>query len=111
MDAAINRTITLIRSLQPEDQLIVTGAGKAILGKPGAGGEVEEYLSELTVAANEAAASLFCGSILVGQSSETDEFGDVGIWLGDLEIGPGSKTLSEVIIEALSLSRWVEEVP
>lgn len=36
----------------------------------------------LTLLANAAAASLACGSILAGQSSESDEFGDVGFWLG-----------------------------
>jgi hypothetical protein len=109
MDLAIKNTITLLRSLEPEGRFNLTGAGKAILRKP-ASGEVEEYLNELAVEANEAAASLFCGSILAGQSSETDEYGDVGVWLGDVEIGP-SKSKSEVIVDALSLTRWVEEVP
>jgi hypothetical protein len=68
-------------------------------------------VNELTAEANKAAASLFCGSILAGQSSEADEYGDVGVWLGDLEIGPGaSKSDSEVIVEALSLTAWAREV-
>lgn len=111
MDSAINSTIALLRSLQPEERLNLSRTGKAILGKP-VSGEVEGYVNELTTEANEAAASLFCGSILAGQSSETDEYGDVGVWLGDLEIGPGaSKSDSEVIVEALSLTRWAGEVP
>jgi hypothetical protein len=111
MDPAINNTITLLRSLQPEERLNLAETGKAILGKS-ASGEIEEYTNELTAKANEAAASLFCGSILAGQSSETDEYGDVGVWLGDLEIGPtASKSDSEVIVEALSLTHWAEEVP
>lgn len=107
MDLAIKNTITLLRSLQLEEQLNLTETGKAILGRP-ANGEVEEYVNELTAEANEAAAALFCGSILAGQSSETDEYGDVGVWLGDLGIGPAD---SRAIIEALSLSRWAGEVP
>jgi hypothetical protein len=111
MDLAINNTITLLRSLQSEAQLNLTGTRKAVLGKP-ASSEVEEYVNELTTEANEAAASLFCGSILAGQSSEADEYGDVGVWLGDLEIGLGaSKSDSEVIVEALSLAAWAGEVP
>ena len=107
----INNTITLLRSFEPEGRLGLTGTGKAILRKP-ASSEVEEYLNKLTVEANAAAASLFCGSILAGQSSETDEYGDVGVWLGDLEVGLASnKSESEVIIEALSLTHWVDEVP
>lgn len=111
MDLAINNTITLLRSLQPEARLNLTGTKRGILGKP-ASGKVEEYLNELAAEANEAAASLFCGSILVGQSNETDEFGDVGMWLGDLEIGPGeSEPDSGVVVEALSLTPWAGEVP
>lgn len=110
MDSAINSTITLLRSFEPEGRFDLTGTGKAILKRP-VSGEVEDYLNELTVEANEAAASLFCGSILAGQSSEADEYGDVGVWLGDVEIGPtSSKSESEAIVDALSLTRWVKEV-
>ena len=110
MDLAINNTIALLRSLQPEERPNLTGTGKAILGKH-ASGEAEENVTELTAEANEAAWSLFCGSILAGQSSETDEYGDVGVWLGDLEIGPeASEPESEAILEALSLTLWAGEV-
>lgn len=44
---------------------------------------VQEYLVELTAKANAAANALFCGSILAGRSSESDEFGDVAFWLGE----------------------------
>lgn len=48
------------------------------------------YLRQLTRSANAAAASLACGSILAGHTSETDEYGDVAIWLGsDGEHGTG----------------------
>lgn len=111
MDSVINNTITLLRSFEPEGRLNLTGTRNVILRKP-ASSEVDGYLNELTVEANKAAASLFCGSVLAGQSSETDEYGDVGVWLGDLEIGPASsKSESEVIVEALSLAGWAEEVP
>jgi hypothetical protein len=110
MDSAINNTIWLLRDLQPGGRLGFTETSKAILGRP-ASGEVKEYVDELAVEANKAAASLYCGSILAGQSSETDEYGDVGVWLGDLEIGPAAgKPASEVIVEALSLTHWAGEV-
>jgi len=110
MDQAIKNTITLFRSPQPEERLKVTEAGKGILGKA-ASGEVEEYANELTAEANEAAGSMFCGGVLAGQSSETDEYGDVGMWFGDLGIGgTASRSDSEVIVEALSLTRWAGEV-
>jgi hypothetical protein len=112
MELAINNTITFLRGFEPEGRLDLTATGQAILRNPAASTEVKEYLDELTLKANEAAASLFCGSILAGQSSETDDYGDVGVWLGELGIEPGSsKSKSEVILEALSLTRWVEEVP
>ncbi|KAI9066624.1 hypothetical protein FKP32DRAFT_363647 [Trametes sanguinea] len=44
---------------------------------------IQDYLKELTVTANAAAASLACGSILAGHASEADEFGDIAFWLGD----------------------------
>lgn len=111
MDLAINNTVMLLQSLQPGERLNLAGTGKAILRKP-ASDEAEEYVKELTVEANKAAASSFCGSILAGQSSEADEYGDVGVWLGDLEIGPAaSKSDEEAIVEALSLTRWAREVP
>ena len=110
MDLAIKSTITLLRSLQQEERLDLTGTGKGILGRP-ASGEIEAYVNELTTEANKAAESLFCGSILAGQTSETDEYGDVGVWLGDLGIGPtASGSDQEAIVEALSLTRWAGEV-
>jgi len=45
--------------------------------------KVEDYLVGLTTKANAAANALFCGSILAGRSSESDEFGDVAFWLGE----------------------------
>ena len=111
MDLAIKNTITLLRGIQQEEEPVnVTGTGEGILGRPSSR-EIEEFVNELTAEANKAAESLFCGSILAGQSSETDEYGDVGVWLGDLGIGPtASRSDSEAIVEALSLTRWAGEV-
>ena len=110
MDLAIKNTITLLRDIQLEESVNVTGTGEGILGVP-ASGEVEKYVNELTAEANKAAESMLCGSVLAGQSSETDEYGDVGVWLGDIGIGPtASRSDSEAIVEALSLTRWAGEV-
>ncbi|KAI0644648.1 hypothetical protein C8Q79DRAFT_1011671 [Trametes meyenii] len=51
---------------------------------------VQNYLRQLTLGANAAAAALFCGSILAGHTSEADEFGDIAFWLpgeGDVDYG------------------------
>ncbi|KAL7281187.1 hypothetical protein ACG7TL_004495 [Trametes sanguinea] len=50
---------------------------------------IRDYLKELTKSVNAAAASLACGSILAGHSSEADEFGDIAFWLGPGEYSQG----------------------
>ena len=41
------------------------------------------YFDALAAAAQQAADSLLCSSILAGHSSESDEFADIGIFLGE----------------------------
>ena len=55
----------------------------------------------LTLLANEAAASIACGSVLAGQTSESDEFGDAGFWLGPGSYGQGDEL---EILRALGLA-------
>lgn len=66
---------------------------------------VTVYLRDLTISANKAAESLACGSILAGQSSEADEFGDIAIWLGAGKYGEGNEV---EVLEALDLGRWAD---
>lgn len=58
-------------------------------------------LDSLTLRANAAAASVACGSLLAGHTSESDEFGDVGFALGEGPYGPGS---AQAILRALGLA-------
>ncbi|KAH9924411.1 uncharacterized protein B0H18DRAFT_1119946 [Fomitopsis serialis] len=58
------------------------------------------FLSSLTLRAGAAASSLACGSILAGQNSESDEYGDVAFWLGRGDFGTGHEP---DIIDALGL--------
>ena len=51
--------------------------------------EAELCLKQLTSTANAAAASVLCGSILAGHTSDADDFGDVAIYLGPGDYGPG----------------------
>ena len=51
--------------------------------------EVETFLKHLTITANAAAASVFCGSVLAGHTSEADDYGDVAFYLGPGDYGPG----------------------
>lgn len=57
--------------------------------------------------AAEAAFATSCGSLLAGQSSESDEFGDVAILLGEGEYGPGHEA---EVLEALGLKHWKDGV-
>ena len=61
---------------------------------------VDRSTPPLTLLANVAAGSLACGSILAGQGSEADEFGDVGFWLGPGSYGTGHEL---AVLHALGL--------
>ena len=63
--------------------------------------EVRVYLRDLATAANITANENACGSILAGQGSEADEFGDICVWLG---IGPYSEGHEVNILRALNLA-------
>ncbi|KAI0780170.1 hypothetical protein C8Q74DRAFT_747269 [Fomes fomentarius] len=65
----------------------------------------EAYLERLSRNANAAAASLFCGSILAGHTSEADEYGDVAIALGDGTFGPGHEL---DVVNALGLGNLAQ---
>ncbi|KAL6308157.1 hypothetical protein BKA93DRAFT_815531 [Sparassis latifolia] len=62
--------------------------------------EAQGYLTALTLSANAAANALACGSVLAGQTSETDEFGDLALWLGEGHYGKGHE---REVLEALGL--------
>lgn len=63
--------------------------------------EVRVYLRDLASTANSAANENACGSVLAGQTSEGDEFGDICVWLG---VGPYSEGHEVNILRALNLS-------
>jgi hypothetical protein len=63
---------------------------------------VQSFLEELTRASFEVTTSLLCSSVLAGRSSESDDYGDVGIWVGPLE----HKQPMD-ILRRLGLAEWV----
>jgi hypothetical protein len=63
--------------------------------------EVRVYLRDLASAANSTANENACGSVLAGQGSEADEFGDICVWLG---IGPYSEGHEVNILRVLNLA-------
>ncbi|KAI0915651.1 hypothetical protein AcV5_003515 [Taiwanofungus camphoratus] len=66
----------------------------------------EEFLSALTLGANDAASSTACGSILAGQTSESDEYGDIAFWLGEGNFNKGNE---KAVIKALGLQFWLSQ--
>ncbi len=66
---------------------------------------ISSYYADLTLLANNAAESLSCSSILAGQGNESDDTGDVALWLGEGDYGPGKE---ENVLKLLSLTPWIE---
>jgi hypothetical protein len=64
---------------------------------------VQSFLEELTRASFEVATSLQCSSVLAGQSSESDEYGDVGMWVGALQKEDPWEVLSN-----LGMKEWIQ---
>ncbi|KAH9083898.1 hypothetical protein EDB83DRAFT_2212872 [Lactarius deliciosus] len=62
--------------------------------------EVRVYLRDLASTTNSTANENSCGSVLVGQGSDTDEFGDICFWLGN---GPYGEGREANVLRALNL--------
>lgn len=124
--SALTETLNLIipLSLEQAPSLSTSNASTSLIFDPNdlfisapnttpPSAESRHILRELTLAAPPAANSLGCGSLLLGQSSESDEYGDVAFWLGD---GPGGKDYYgpgnvESIVSSLQLSSDEEPQP
>lgn len=69
---------------------------------------LRSYLETLTATANEVANANACGSVLAGHGSESDEYGDVAVWLGPGEDHGGfGKGKEDRVIVALGLDAWL----
>lgn len=66
--------------------------------------ETETYLASLVRAAHRAGASLLCSSVLAGRGSESDEFGDVAFWVGEV----GDDAQAGDTLQALGLMGMLE---
>ncbi|KAI9449403.1 hypothetical protein BJY52DRAFT_251273 [Lactarius psammicola] len=62
--------------------------------------EVRVYLRDLASTTNSTANENSCGSVLAGQGSDTDEFGDICFWLGNGPYGQGQEVN---VLRALNL--------
>ncbi|KAI1796337.1 hypothetical protein LXA43DRAFT_987185 [Ganoderma leucocontextum] len=80
---AIRKTVLTLAGHRPAAELDTMGLPFA-LAPPNVKipAEAEAFLKQLTRTANAAAASVLCGSILAGNTSDADDFGDVAIYLG-----------------------------
>jgi len=61
------------------------------------------FLEELTRASYELASTLLCSSVLACRTSEGDEHGDVGLWIGDLKHGTAAD-----VLKRLGLDSWLK---
>lgn len=61
------------------------------------------FVKKLASGAKAVANASACGSVLAGQTSESDEHEDVGVWLAPGEYGTGHERDA---IEALGLKIW-----
>lgn len=69
---------------------------------------IRSYLESLTATANEVANANACGSVLAGQGSESDEYGDVAVWLGSGKDDEGfAKGKEGEVLKALGLDVWL----
>jgi len=109
----LNPIISTVSSLFPSDKLSTHSTSAVYFdtsnlslvrnGAPAPSEKVKGKIKALVEAAEEAATSLACSSILAGQGSESDEHGDVGIWLGD---GPYGEGQEHEVLKALDLLHW-----
>lgn len=67
--------------------------------------EVTDYLAKLVRAAQQTAESHYCGSFVAGQISESDEFADIGVWLGK---GSYQRNHEKEMLDKLGLSAWTD---
>ncbi|KAG2031285.1 hypothetical protein BDR03DRAFT_972852 [Suillus americanus] len=67
--------------------------------------DVTDYLEKLVRAAQQAAESHYCGSFVAGQTSESDEFADIGVWLGE---GNYRRNHEKDILDKLGLIAWAD---
>lgn len=75
---------------------------------PAPSSSVRSYLANLTATANEVANVNACGSVLAGQGSESDEYGDVAVWLGSGKDDGGFVQGKEGdVLKALGLNSWL----
>ncbi|KAF5325709.1 hypothetical protein D9611_000164 [Ephemerocybe angulata] len=62
--------------------LVSLSPANLILAAPGSDKTAVQYLQGLAALAKDAAEDHACGSVLAGQGSEADDFGDIAFWLG-----------------------------
>ncbi|KAG2113904.1 uncharacterized protein F5147DRAFT_607850 [Suillus discolor] len=67
--------------------------------------DVTFYLEKLVRAAQQTAESHYYGSFVTGQSSESDEFADIGVWLGE---GNYQRNYEKEILNKLGLIVWAD---
>ncbi|KAI0768655.1 hypothetical protein BD413DRAFT_560294 [Trametes elegans] len=112
---AVRQTIAAVHGSHSIEDIIGTPIALLPLSSDSTGAldaAAQDYLKQLTSAANAAAASLACGSILAGHTSEADEYGDVALWLGpgDYSAGHEPDVLATLGLDRFAQHGHVQEV-
>jgi hypothetical protein len=106
--AAVAATIRTLYGAKGAPASLGANTDATILSPPGASSPpppVREYLTALARSAHDAAESAACGSALAGQSSESDEFSDVALWIPSET--SGQEVLSaQSVLASLALDDW-----
>jgi hypothetical protein len=101
--------MSLVITDEAQQQTVTTlfqGSPPASLSNKHPPEAIASFLNSLARAATVVANANACGSLLAGQSSEADEFGDVGIWLESG--GPGILKGNEAdVLKAIGLGAWL----
>ncbi|RDB25376.1 hypothetical protein Hypma_008091 [Hypsizygus marmoreus] len=102
--AAIASTALVVAELQSGQHSAFISANLVLLPSSAAqppNQTTQDYLHRLVLSAESAAASISCSSILAGAGSESDDTGDIALWLG-----PGDFGEPQAVLQALGLAEW-----
>jgi hypothetical protein len=115
--AGMARTVRALYQTRDEPSIpepALSGARHHVLLAPGTAApapEAAEYLRALAQAAHAAAEAQGTGSVLAGQSSESDEFSDVAVFVAHPEgLAPEVSLEPGHVLKELGLSKWGSDV-
>lgn len=96
-------TLTPLRLFIPHRLLLIAPPPRTVASSSLPDETVQNNLYSLARLAEAAAVSQSCSSILAGLGSESDDFGDVAVWLGEGQFGRGHEVDA---LKRLGFEKW-----